>query len=59
MTAARCSGGIDADSARSAPRNATPKPPPPSTAPNQYRATESDAAESTISTMPAERASDP
>ena len=38
MTAARCSGGITADSARSAPRNATPNPPPPMIAPAQNSA---------------------
>src|SRR3954452_16019995 len=59
MTAARCSGGIATDSERSAPRNATPKPPPPITAPTQYRAAESEAADNTISTMPADRANDP
>jgi hypothetical protein len=59
MTAARWSGGIAADSARSAPRNARPKPAPPTTEPTRSRAAESVEAATTMIAVPAASATDP
>src|SRR4051794_41795414 len=59
MTAARCSLGMAAESARRAPRKATPKPAPPMMAPVRKTTLESVEAAMTISTMPEESATDP
>src|SRR3954468_7059142 len=59
MTAARCSLGMAAESARRAPRKAPPKPAPPMMAPVRKTTLESVEAAMTISTMPEESATDP
>src|SRR5512133_3014299 len=59
MTAARCSLGMAAERARRAPRKATPKPAPPMIAPVRKTTLEAVEEAMTISTMPAESATDP
>jgi len=59
MTPERCSGGIAADRTRSAPRNATPNPDPPTTAPSRNSALEPVADAATISSIPTDSATEP
>ena len=59
MTSARCCGGIAAESARRPPRNATPNPAPPISAPSQNSAGVSVQAAMTIAIMPVASASEP
>ena len=59
MTAARCSFGITATSARRPPRNATPKPAPPRIEPARYACPSRAPTATTISAIPAASAIEP
>src|SRR6478609_11083161 len=59
MTDARCSGGIDAVSARRPPRNAMPNPSPATIEPARYPAPEPAVVAATIVNVPIARAIEP